>query len=138
MLPQDAVELIELINNQLKLLLNLVNGLLDYKMLQEGVFDVKAINFCPTNLFEEIGEIFALQAQKQLISLKFKSVSAAVIDGIKSINSVENRDCGFTLPEILNGDNVRLQQILINLVKNALKFTARNGQICVYAAFDSD
>ena len=39
------------------------------------------------------------------------------------------------LPETLYGDELRLKQVLINIVKNALKFTI-GGIIRIVAAFD--
>ena len=40
-----------------------------------------------------------------------------------------------SLPEVLYGDVIRLKQVLINLIKNALKFT-RHGTIKVFTAYD--
>ena len=50
---------------------------------------------------------------------------------------INNENSTSNLPMQLVGDQVRLQQILINLTKNALKFTHR-GKITIRAAYDYD
>jgi signal transduction histidine kinase len=49
-------------------------------------------------------------------------------------DQLENNDTNSQLPLLL-GDKTRLQQVLINLVKNALKFTA-NGNIEIWVHYD--
>jgi signal transduction histidine kinase/CheY-like chemotaxis protein len=97
---QDFVENIRLSGN---LLLGLINRILDLSKLEEGKLELENLSFHLETCIEEALEIFALAAEKKGLSL----------------NAVLEDD----LPVLLLGDTVRLRQILINLIGNAIKFT---------------
>jgi len=104
---QDFVESIRLSGN---LLLSLINRILDLSKLEEGKLELENLSFDLEDCIEESLEIFALSAQKKGLSL----------------NAVFEDD----LPVLLLGDTVRLRQILINLIGNAIKFTDQ-GEVFV-------
>ena len=54
----------------------------------------------------------------------------ADLQGKKLIYSINK-----TMPKLILGDKMRLQQILINLIKNALKFTSQNGFVKINASY---
>jgi signal transduction histidine kinase/CheY-like chemotaxis protein len=97
---QDFVENIRLSGN---LLLSLINRILDLSKLEEGKLELENLSFHLETCIEEALEIFALVATKKGLSL----------------NAVLEDD----LPVFLLGDTVRLRQIFINLIGNAIKFT---------------
>ena len=39
------------------------------------------------------------------------------------------------LPAKLSGDKIRLQQVLVNILKNSLKYSRDGGEIKIYAAY---
>jgi PAS domain S-box-containing protein len=97
---QDFVENIRLSGN---LLLSLINRILDLSKLEEGKLELENLSFHLETCIEEALEIFALAAEKKGLRL----------------NALLEDD----LPVLLLGDTVRLRQILINLIGNAIKFT---------------
>lgn len=84
-------------------LLLLINDILDLSKIEAGKLDIDKSPANPHALFEEVANIFAL-------SLKQKGVDMLV--------EVESG-----IPERLMLDTVRLRQVLINLMGNAVKFT---------------
>ena len=57
-------------------------------------------------------------------------------DNLPSLTKLKSRSGAF-LPDQVMGDQIRLKQILINLIKNALKFTPQ-GQILIKVAYEWD
>lgn len=93
-------------------LLSLVNDILHINKIEENRIVLESLTF---NLLDEIEMVknslsFIAQSNNDKISLKVDS----------------------NIPEYLIGDKLRLSQILMNLVSNALKFT-KNGEIKVSA-----
>ena len=96
-----------------EVLLNLINDILDFSKIEAGKLVVENIDF---DLYE------TLEAAVSLISMEAHKKELEVILSITP-----------DVPEIIKGDPVRLRQIIINLLNNAIKFTAK-GEISVSVA----
>lgn len=88
-----------------QLLLNLVNDILDVSKITAGKLDIENVNFNLKGIL------------KNTISLL---EPVATLKGLKFILKIEDN-----VPEWVCGDQVRLQQIIVNLLTNAIKFTAK-------------
>ena len=88
-------------------MLNILNDILDLSKIESGRLDLESIPFSLDTLVEDVAGLFAERARE-------KSLSIAL---------VINPD----VPREVVGDPVRINQILTNLVNNALKFTTTGG-----------
>lgn len=84
-------------------LLNLVNDILDFSKLEAGRLAVESIQFNLFKIIEEIDEYFSGLARSK------------GIDFMIDIQTYKNRT--------FIGDPLRLKQVLMNLINNAIKFT---------------
>ncbi|MBP6180534.1 response regulator [Flavobacterium sp.] len=91
-------------------LLSLVNDVLQINKIEENRIVLESMSF---NISDEINMI------KNSLSFIAKNNNNFIIVNIDS-----------AIPEYLIGDKLRLSQIIINLVSNALKFT-KNGEVCI-------
>lgn len=103
------------ITNSTDMLLSLVNDILDVSKLSSGKFEFECIRFSPVQVIQRSIDMIRPSLIKK--NLQF---NLAISNGI---------------PEILIGDPTRLQQILVNLLTNAAKFTSR-GSITLVAKED--
>ena len=88
-----------------KNLLSLINGILDLSKIEAGKMELEYEPVRPRALFDEVHRMFAAQA------------------AVKNIAMVV--DFSTDIPDCLILDEVRLKQILFNLVGNAIKFTEK-------------
>jgi signal transduction histidine kinase len=91
-------------------LLSIINGILDFSKIESGKIDLEKSSFNLDDILEYVYHINDSSAKN------------------KGLNFTISRD--FSMPDYLIGDQTRLQQILINLVSNAIKFT-HSGSVAV-------
>jgi two-component system, sensor histidine kinase and response regulator len=91
-------------------LLGVINDILDFSKIESGSMDLEEEDFDLQTSIEHILDIFGARAAKA---------------GIELLNQVD-RD----VPAYIRGDDLRLRQILTNLVGNAIKFTEQ-GEIFI-------
>jgi signal transduction histidine kinase len=85
----------------------LIGDILDLSKIEAGKVEIEHAPFSPAKCVEEVSAFFADQARAAALKLDLQ------IDA--------------TVPPVVNGDEGRVRQILVNLVGNALKFTERGG-----------
>lgn len=93
-----------------KALMSLINDILDLSRVEAGKMDITPVALNIRNLIEDVRQIFSLKAENKGIELN------ATVDAC--------------MPMIVSMDDVRLRQVLFNLVGNAVKFT-EEGSISI-------
>jgi CheY-like chemotaxis protein/two-component sensor histidine kinase len=107
LLPSQ-LENLKALNTSAENLLRLINDILDFGKIEEGKIVLAEKNICLRQLAENIKTAHQIRASERGNTINM------IIDD--------------ALPQFILGDEVRLGQILHNLVSNAVKFT-RNGMI---------
>jgi len=106
----DQVDNIEMLEFSADSLLRLVNDILDYSKIDAGKIEFEAIDFELRKLLSGIRQSFEYEILRKRLRMDIE-----VDDDI---------------PVVVIGDSIRLSQILINLVGNAIKFT-ETGKITI-------
>jgi PAS domain S-box-containing protein len=97
-------------------LLAIINDILDFSKIEAGKLNMEPIEFNLRDIVHAVTQTFVAAARRK--DLKLHSEIAQEV------------------PETLIGDPQRLRQILVNLVGNAVKFTAR-GEVAVVVTLES-
>ncbi len=111
-LDPDQAELLQTVSVSAEHLLGIVNQVLDLTKIEAGRMEIEDGEVSPEALAREVVAMFAKAAADKGVGLR------AVLDD--------------DLPARVRGDPLRLRQVLINLVSNAVRFTER-GEVTLEA-----
>ena len=90
-----------------KLLLSLINDILDFSKMEAGSMDIVPVDYKIGDMLSEIVNMIWLKAHDK---------------GLAFHVSVDPK-----VPSVLYGDEVRIKQVIINLLNNAVKYTAEGS-----------
>jgi signal transduction histidine kinase/CheY-like chemotaxis protein len=112
----ERIEGIKTINRAGKHLLGVINEILNLSKIEAGQLEVERL---PVSLFDLLDEVAALARQQ--------AESKGVYFYVKPI---------FPLPRTIHSDPVRIKQILLNIISNAIKFTEQ-GEVTLRVRHDA-
>jgi two-component system sensor histidine kinase/response regulator len=91
-------------------LMGIINDILDFSKIEAGKLDIEEVEFDLDEVFNSVAVVTSEKAEQKGLEFLF--------------------DIGEDVPTRLKGDPLRLGQVLINLVNNAIKFT-EEGEVCL-------
>lgn len=102
-MDDEQREYIRQIQFSADVLLDLANNILDFTKIRSDQFKLESVPFNIVELTEQVVDLISIEAFNR---------------GLEIITDID-----FSIPSIICGDPVRIQQIILNLLKNAVKFT---------------
>lgn len=109
-LPNTARDYINQIVSSSQLLLTIINDILDFSKIESGKMTITEDVYSPVKMMRDIINIIVTRIGDKDVELLI--------------------DIDPTVPKELMGDSVRIQQIIVNLANNAVKFT-KNGKVAI-------
>jgi len=106
-LDSEQREYLDTAKESAEALLTVINDVLDFSKIEAGRLNLETVNFSLRESLAQTLKAFTLRAQQKGLELNLR-VDPQVVD-------------------LVAGDPVRLRQIIVNLVGNAIKFTSSGG-----------
>ncbi len=98
---------LEIVRDSAESLLRLLDDVLDFSKIEAGQLSLESIPFDLSHVVRQAVKMFELPAQEKRLQ-----VNLSIEDGV---------------PSVVVGDPVRLRQVLVNLLDNAVKFTSEGS-----------
>jgi PAS domain S-box-containing protein len=116
MTPEQR-QCLELVEGSADSLLSIINDILDFSKIEARKLHLESIEFDLRKTLDQTLKSLAVRAHQK---------------GIELINRLDSE-----VPDLIIGDPVRLTQIIVNLIGNAIKFTEK-GEIVVHARKEAE
>ena len=95
------------IKNAGKMLLSIINDILDYSKIEVGKMEIIPVEYHTTSLIKDIYNLISFKLKEKELDFKIELEP--------------------TLPSVLYGDELRIKQVIINILTNAVKYTEQGG-----------
>lgn len=111
----DKIQFLKFTRDSGKILMKLINEILDLAKIEAGKLELEYTNFSLKELVEEIYRMFFEEAERKNLEFNVSTASS--------------------VPSVVVGDRFRISEIILNIVRNAFKFT-RTGSIAIDCTYD--
>lgn len=91
-------------------LVGIINDILDFSKIEAGKLDLESVEFNLDNTLDNVSTLIEIKAQEKKLNYRIEFPSE--------------------IPRLIVGDSLRLEQILINLAGNSVKFT-EHGEVVI-------
>jgi len=105
-IPKTAYQHIDTIKQSGSHLLSIINDVLDFSKIESGKLEIIPANYLFSSLVQDVTNIIRMRVTDP------------------NVFFIANIDCN--IPNALFGDEIRIRQVLLNILSNAVKFT-KNG-----------
>jgi signal transduction histidine kinase/CheY-like chemotaxis protein/ligand-binding sensor domain-containing protein len=116
-LTQEQREFLGMVKSSADSLLSLLNDILDFSKIEAGKLEFETIDFLLRDTLDDTIKVLGLRAQQKGVELACHILPE--------------------VPDGLQGDPTRIRQIVVNLVGNAIKFTAE-GEVVVQVEVEKE
>ncbi|MCR4817957.1 MAG: hypothetical protein K5841_03245, partial [Fretibacterium sp.] len=112
---ENIIEYSENIRTAGNTLLGLVNDILDFSRIESGKMEIVPVDYELSSLINDLVNMIQARADKKGLLLRL--------------------DFDENTPKLLNGDDVRIKQVVTNLLTNAVKYTEK-GSVTLHIGYE--